>query len=339
MENSVEKAGATSIAEEFIDRVRKENRTEQIKQYMPFVIFSCIIIVACFAVPSFFSLNNFRTLLSQIAVPLICATGMTFILLIGGMDLSMEGVIGFCGVVLSYLVANSKTSLNLGLLGVLITIAAGSTVGLITGLIHTKLRLPSFIVTYAVGIIFTGFSIMIYRGAPAAVSSNLVLSLTKNFLGLPILTWLALAIFTVAAVVLKYTTFGRSIYAIGDNEMAIRAAGINVDRAKLIAFVICATCASFAGIIGVSRLKYGDISVGRNRIFSAITACVVGGTSLSGGKGGMLQCLMGVMIVTVLGNILILLGVDTDYQDAIEGVIVIVSVIISTVRNNKTMVK
>lgn len=339
MKNSLSCPNAPDITSEFTAKVKRDNKIEQIKQYMPAVLFAVLILTACFIVPGFFSAGNLVTLLSQILIPLVCAIGMSYILIMGCMDLSLEGVIGFSGVILSYLVANNKTNIDLGFWGVMITIAAAMLIGMITGLIHTKLHLPSFIVTYAMGIILKGFAIMIYRGAPAAITSELILKLPVNFLGLPVITWLSVIVFLLSSVILKYTSFGRAVFAIGDNENVIRSAGVNVDRVKIMGFVICAFCGAAAGIIGLSRLKYGDISIGQNRVFTAITACVVGGISLDGGKGGMLQCLMGVLFITVLNNILVLAGIDMEYQDAVQGVIVIISVIISTVRRRNMVVK
>ena len=137
----------------------------------------------------------------------------------------------------------------------------------------------------------------------------------------------------------KFTAYGLAVYAVGDNERVLRSTGINVDIVKIKAFAWCACCAAIAGVFGAIRLNRGEVIIGQGNLFTTITALVVGGASLSGGKGGMLESLIGVCIVTVIQNCMILLGVNPYIQEAVKGVIIIIAVSLSVARGKKDFIK
>ena len=155
----------------------------------------------------------------------------------------------------------------------------------------------------------------------------------------PLITWIAIAFFLICAFILNYTAFGRAVYAIGDNEAAAAASGINVQRVIIEVFVLSGFAASLAGLVALIRLKLGQVSLGENQMFPCITALVVGGTSLSGGKGGMLQTMVGILIYMELLNFLTIIGVSADYKNAIQGVIIIIAVALTTTRGRKVIAK
>ncbi len=160
-----------------------------------------------------------------------------------------------------------------------------------------------------------------------------------RLLGVPYLTYMGIGIFIIGLLIQKYTAFARAVYALGDNEAVVRATGINVDMVKIKAFAWCACCASIAGVFGAIRLNRGEVVIGKGYLFTTITALVVGGASLSGGKGGVWESLIGVCIVTVIQNCMILLGVNPYVQEAVKGIIIIVAVSLAVTRGKKDFVK
>ena len=326
----------SQIAKEFAEEMEKKNRKEKITNWI--LVF--LLIVLSVVADGFLTLYNFRSILSQLSILLVMSMGLTFVILIGGTDLSGEGLGGFVGAVVSLMVLNTKTGLDLGALAILIAVAAGVAVGILSGLIHVKGKLPSFMVTYAVSSVMAGFAVLSYKGTPAMIQDPFFTALSQGSLfGIPYLTLIAFVIFLTSYFLLEHTRFGSYVYAIGDNEGVARNTGINIERIKIKIFAWSGFCIGVAGVMGAIRVGRGDVSIGTGTVFPAITAVVVGGTSLSGGKGGVLNSLVGAFIVTVINNGLILLGVSTYVQSAVQGLIIIAAVALSVSKNNKEIVK
>ena len=329
-----------TVAAEFSERIAAERARDRVIELGPLLVMVTLIVVMSIFVRGFFTWNNLTGLLQQIATPLVLAMGLTFVLLIGSIDLSLEGVMGFAGSIVALLVLNTKNSLDLGTLGVLIAITAGTVFGIISGVLHTRLRIPSFMVTFGMGSAIMGFGILSYRGIPASVKDPMFATLAQgSLLGMPLLMWCALVVFFIALVIERYTAFGRHLYAIGENESMVRATGINVDRTKVMVFAWSAFCASVAGVFGAIKLNIGQVIIANGFLFSTITAVVVGGTSLVGGSGGVVQSLVGVIIVTIIQDSMILLGVNAYVQPAVQGLIVIAAVSLTVARGRKLVFK
>ncbi len=329
-----------TVADEFVAKVDAEARNSLIRLYAPMILFVVITIGFSLYDSHFFSTKNIVNMLGQMAVPLILATGLTFVLLIGSIDLSVEGVMGFVGSAISLLVINSRNSNNWGVWGVVIPIVIGILYGGITGILHVKLRIASFIITYATGIIISGIAVLLYKGQPATVKAQWMIDASATyFLGIPLITWIAIAFFLLGCAILNFTAFGRAVYAIGDNEAAARASGINVNRVTVLVFMLCGSAASLAGLVALVRLKLGQVSLGVDQMFPCITALVIGGTSLAGGKGGMLQTIVGILVYMELLNFLTIIGVSADYKKAIQGIIIIIVVALTLTRSRKTIAK
>lgn len=329
-----------TVAEQFTAKGRLEARSNQIRRYAPMILLVCM--TAAFSVYDnhFFSVKNLVNLLGQMAVPLVLATGLTFVVLIGSIDLSVEGVMGFTGSLISLLVLNTRNTNSWGILGVLLPLLLGALYGGLTGLLHVKLRIASFIITYATGTIISGITVLLYNSQPATIKEQWMIDFSGTyFLGIPLLFWVALAYFLLCSILLNYTAFGRAVYAIGDNEAAARACGIRVDRVKIKVFLLCGFSAGLAGLIALVRLKLGQVSLGIDQMFPVITALVVGGTSLAGGRGGMLQTIVGVLIYMELSNFLTIIGVNADYKRAIQGIIIVIAVALTLSKNRKTISK
>jgi ribose transport system permease protein len=289
-------------------------------------------------VPGFMSVKNLVNVLYQITLPLVLATGLTFVLLIGSIDLSLEGVMAISGSVYSLLVINSLNGNNFGLLAIPVIVATGTVIGIVTGILHVKFRIPSFMVTFAVGTIVRGIGLLSYKTTPATIKDEAIIAFSRgSFLGIPLITYVALAVFLTGCIILNYTAFGRAVYAIGDNEYSARAAGINIDRIKIMVFMLCSGAVSVAGILGVIQLKIGSVGIGDGMLFPTIAAVTVGG--IAAGTGGMLQTLIGVLIYTELEIYLTLLGVNTFYKQAIQGIIILIAVALSATRDRKRLIK
>ena len=327
-----------TIAKQFTQKVAQDARHNKIRDAAPAIVLVIMALWCCIFVKGFMSWKNFSNLLFQMTIPLVLATGLTFVLLVGGIDLSLEGVMGFAASAAALGLKNSLNSNDFGIWAILVVIAAGTAFGALVGLIHVKLRIPSFMVTYAMGTVINGAGLLLYKGTPATIKDETLIALSRGtVLDVPYLTLIALAVFLIGCLILNYTAFGRAVYAIGDNPNVARAAGINVERTKIKIFALCSCTASIAGVLGLIRLKTGQVGVGQNNLFPTITAVTVGG--LSAGRGGMLQTLIGVLFYTELANYLTLMGVDAFYKQAIQGVIILVAVLLSANRGRKTIVK
>ena len=247
---------------------------------------------------------------------------------------------GFAGSLVAFLVVNNSNSNNFGIFGVLIAILIGLAVGTVVGFLHTKGRIASFIVSYAVGCIMTGAAVLIYRGTPIQVKDPMFIAISQGRLfGIPYITLISFAVFIIGAIIMNYTAFGRAVFAIGDNEAAAASTGINITRTKIKVYALCGCTAAIAGVLQCMRLKLGQSNLGLNQMFPVVTAIVLGGGSVSGGKGGSLQTFVGVLIYTELANWLTLMGVDTNLKKVIQGIIIIIAVTLTVEHNRKTVVK
>lgn len=330
----------SQISEEFRLEMQKENKRAKIVTWTPVAILVFLIVVLSFATKGFFSISNMQSILSQLSIPLVMSMGLTFVILLGGIDISGEGLGGFAGSIVTLLVLNTKNANNLGLAGMIIAILCGLVIGIFSGVIHVKGKMPSFMVTYAVSSVMTGFAVLSYKGEPAMVKYELFTKISQGkFLGIPYLTLIALAVFLIAFILQEFTRFGSYVFAIGDNESVAKSTGINVDRIKIKVFAWMGLCIGIAGVLGAIRVGRGEVIIGKDTVFPAITAVVVGGTDLTGGKGGVVNSLIGALIVTVINNGLILLGVSTYIQSAVQGIIIICAVALSVSRGKKVIVK
>lgn len=336
----LEYMGSATVAQQFTYKVKLDAKNENIRRRAPLILLAVMTVVCAVSQQSFFTWGNIVNIMYQMSIPLVISVGLTYVLLLGSIDLSIEGVMGFGGSLAAFFVLNNTNSNNYGIFGIILVIVLCTLVGAVTGILHVKARIASFIVTYAMGCVMTGFSVLVYNSNPIQVKDPMFQIISQGkFLQIPYLTLISFLIFAVGVVILKYTAFGRAVYAIGDNEGATRAAGINVDLVKIKVFSLCACTACLAGILQCVRLKLGQSSLGTDQMFPVVTAIVVGGGSLYGGKGGAFQSFLGVLIYTELANWLTLMGVDPYFKDVILGLIIIVAVTLTIERNRQTISK
>lgn len=312
-------------------RRRATASRERVLVWTPVVALIALVVLFAAWSPQFLSVANVESMLDAASITLVLATGMTFVILMGSIDLSVEGVVAASSTGVALLVANDRTSLHLGVLGVAIVVAAGTLFGAANGLVTTKLRVPSFMTTLATWSIGLGIADILF-GSRTVVIQDLTLRdlVLTRWGGLTVETYLGFAVVAIGLLLERYTRFGRYAYAIGGDEGLARTAGIRVDRYKIYVFSFAAALSALVGVMTAARLGAGDNAAGAGDLFTTITAVVVGGTLLSGGRGGVLQSLVGTFIVTVLGNGMILVGIDPLLQQGVQGVLIVLAVAATT---------
>ncbi len=284
--------------------------------------------------------GNLVRVASAASIPLVLALGATFVILLGSIDLSVEGVMAVGSVALSLLVRNDSTVADWGLLALVPVLLAGAAIGALNGALHVGFRIPSFIVTLGTWFAGVGLATILLGGGTVRVTDPAVrgLALTR-WLGFPLMVWIALLALGIAWVIQNYTRTGRYIYAIGGGEDLAALSGVPVARVKIATFALAGTFYALGGVLAAAQLGQGNAVIGEGRLFTTITAVVVGGSALSGGEGGVLNTFVGVLVVAVLANGLVLLGVSPYWQQTVQGVLIVAAVALSVERKRARIVK
>lgn len=297
---------------------------------------SLILLLIVFSVlsPNFFKVDNLVGILLATAVNGVLAVGITFVLITGGIDLSIGTVLTFSAVTAGILITNMKFPIIVGVLGALI---AGALCGFINGILIAKAKLPAFIATLGMMMVTKGLALILSKTKP--IYFNDTPAFTKiamgTFLGIPTAVIIFLGFAAIASIVLSKTILGRYDFALGSNEEAARLSGINVDRWKIAIYMVCSTFAALAGILMASRLNSAQPALGAGYEMDAIAAAVIGGTSLSGGEGSILGTVIGAFIISTLTNGLRILSVPQEWQTVVTGCIVILAVYMDMARRRK----
>ena len=315
--------------------------SKQWRRWAPVAVLVGLCIIIGLFNPNFFGGANFVRMLNTAAIPLVICMGVTFVILMGSIDLSAEGVIAICAVAASMLVANDFTGIAIGLFSVPAAILIGSLVGLLNGLIHVKFRIPSFMTTLGMGFAGIGVATAILGGVMVRISDSSFrdyLSLGRVF-DIPAAVYIAGVAVIVAYVIQERTRIGRWVYAIGTDEATARNAGIPVDRTRIIVFGIAGAFYGLAGALSAAQIGRGHALISQDRLFTAITAIVVGGTALSGGVGSVLNSVIGVFIVIVLTNGMVLMGIEPYVQKGVQGLLIIAAVALALDRSRLDVVK
>lgn len=288
-----------------------------------------LFVIFAFLNPRFASIQNLQNVLFQISVPLIIVVGTTMVIQMGSIDLSVQGIMGASGMTWILLSANTRLDSDIGIWAWPAALGVGLGIGLVTGVMYAKLRVPSFVVSLGTWYVGLGIAILLYGNdlLPTLTDKGLARWPTQLTLGLPNSFWLAAAIVLGGVLIANFTRFGRGVLAIGNNETIASNSGIPVSRYKITAFVIAGVLSGLAGILATMQLGSGSPDIGLGQLFTVIPAAVIGGTALSGGEGGVLRSSLGVVLLIVLNNGLVLAGVDPDYQSAVFGSILIVMIV------------
>ena len=293
-------------------------------------VIALIILMAVITIinSNFLTANNLLNLLLQVTSNALIAFGMTFVILTGGIDLSVGSILAL------------SSALTAGLLGsgmpvtlaILISLILGCILGMMNGLLISYGKLAPFIVTLATLTIFRGATLVYTNGNP--ITKGLSDTFLFQFLGqgyivgIPFPVIIMFIVFIVLYVLLHKTAFGKSVYAIGGNEKAAYISGVKLNKVKIIIYSISGIMASISGLIITSRLSSAQPTAGASYEMDAIAAVVLGGTSLSGGKGRILGTLIGALIIGVLNNGLNIIGVSAFWQQVVKGVVILIAVLI-----------
>ena len=299
-------------------------------RYGIYIAFILVCVIISILNPIFLSVNNILNVLRQVSLIGITAIGVTFVILAADIDLSIGSVAALAGVLAAGLYANTKLNLAVALA---LALFASAAIGLIMGVIITKGRVHSFVVTLGMLSIARGLALVYAKGAPISGLND-----AFRFIGaghiwhipLPLIFFIVIAL--IAYLILTRTPYGIRIYAIGGNKEATRLSGINVDLVRIVSFGICSLLAGFAGIILAARVNSGEPVAADGWELLAIAAAIIGGTSLFGGKGGIGATIIGALFLGVIRNGLNLLGVSSFYQQVFIGALIIIAVIIDSVR-------
>lgn len=291
-------------------------------EYGVFWALVLIVVAAPFFYGAVFDGQNIKNILSQNAPVGIVAVGMTFVMIGGGFDLSVTGILALGAVIYA------KWYDDLGLWGAgAIVIAVSLACGIVNGVIVTKIRVNPFVATLGSGSIFGGFAYIYTSSAPQTPNAFDFQTLGINsWFSLPIAIWIMGVIFVVGAVLLARTTYGRSVYSIGGNNEAARLAGLRVDVLRGSTYVLSALCAGIGGMILASRLGVGQADLGGTTALDAIAIVVIGGTSLLGGEGAVWRTGVGLLTIGILTNVLDSRAIDTNWQSVVKGSIIIAAV-------------
>jgi ribose/xylose/arabinose/galactoside ABC-type transport system permease subunit len=283
---------------------------------------------------------NLQVILSLAAIPAIIAIGLHPVVVLGAIDLSVEGVVALCVVFVGLLAHNKFNSNDVGLWIVPVIVGFGGLAGVINGLLNTKLRIPSFIGTLGMSWVLWGLAVFVSKGQTVPLLSNSLRGFVNGtLLGLPDLALVAFALAVLIQFVEDRTRFGRYLYAIGGDEVLAAQAGVNVERTKIIVFALAGLFYGLSALFLAVELDSAQAITGNNLLFPAVTAVAVGGVALTGGIGGAKNAALGALIVSALDDGLILLNVNPYAQAAVTGFVLVTAVALTVDRRKLGFIK
>ncbi|RWO97053.1 MAG: ABC transporter permease [Mesorhizobium sp.] len=307
-----------------------------------FIALIAVLIFFSIAAPNFLSAANLILMSKHVALNAFLAMGMTFVIITGGIDLSVGSIVGLCGMVAGYLVLNG-IDLQVGYTIyfnvfeiALITLAVGILIGAVNGLLITRLNVAPFIATLGVLYVARGLALLSSDGRtfpnlvgkPDLGTTGFDFLGAGRLLGLPVSIWILVVVALGAAYLAKYTPLGRHIFAVGGNERAARISGVRVNMVKMFVYMFSGFCAAIVGLIISSELMASHPATGESFELNAIAAAVLGGTSMSGGRGTIGGTIVGAFVIGILSDGLVMMGVSSFWQMVIKGLVIIVAVVV-----------
>ncbi|MCD2183773.1 ABC transporter permease [Rhizobium sp. TRM96647] len=304
-------------------------------------LFAVIAFFSVFA-PNFLSTANLILMSKHVALNAFLAMGMTFVIITGGIDLSVGSIVGLCGMVAGGLILYG-IDLQIGYTMYFnifevaaITLLVGIAIGAVNGLLITKLNVAPFIATLGTLYVARGLALLSsggqtfpnLQGNPDLGTTGFAFLGSGRILGLPVSVWILVIVALAAAYIAKYTPIGRQIFAVGGNERAARMSGIKVDRVKMFVYMFSGFCAAIVGIVISSELMAAHPATGNSFELNAIAAAVLGGTSMSGGRGTIGGTIIGAFVIGILSDGLVMMGVSSFWQMVIKGIVIIVAVVV-----------
>lgn len=317
-----------------------KKRRIELFNILPVALLAILIVTGSQLSASFFTAGNFSNILQYAVESALIGIGMTFVLLTGGIDLSIGSVLAFASVV-SASMAIARLPV---ILIVLVTLLIGLICGSINGLLITRLRIQPFMATLAMMMIMRACTYLYTGGGPLTGSVEKVFKLIikGSFLDVKYGVWYLVIAFIVAAILLARTRFGRHVYAVGGGEETAKLFGVRVNNVKMSVYIISAVLAAISGMLIAARIGIGEPRSGLNYEMTAITICVIGGVNMAGGKGNILGTFVGTMVVCMIKNIMNLMNITTEAQPIITGAIILVSALIVSrdlLKDRKQLVK
>ena len=284
---------------------------------------------------SFATSTNIFNVLRQISVNVFLACGMTMVILIGGIDLSVGSVIAISGCLCAGLITNNGIPSGLA---IILAIIIGTLVGAVNGLIIANTKIPPFIVTLAMMNIGRGFARIYTNATTILVNDELFIWIGsgKIFGEIPVQLLFMVVVVIITGLILNKTKFGRNIYAVGDNQQAAVYSGINSKKVIFLVFTLSGLLAACAGILSAARTFSGQFNVGDGAEMDAISAVVLGGTSMTGGVGRISGTLIGCLVIGILNNGMNLMGIDSSWQYVVKGIVVLLAVYIDYIKKEKS---
>lgn len=284
---------------------------------------------------NFLTVSNLLNVAKQVSILGIASVGMTYVILLGGIDLATGSIISFVNIVAAYFMVN----MGLGVIPtVLLSLVISTFIGFLNGFIIAEIRMPALIVTFASQTIFAGLAYIICNGMPISRFPEGFLKIGQGYLGpIPIPVIIMIACFGIGAFILVKTYFGRYFYALGGNEEAAELSGIPVKKIKYLVYSLSGLFAGIAGLVMLARANTGQPTAGVGYEFDVITCVVLGGVSVSGGSGKILNVVAGVLIIGVLGNGMVLMDISSYMQMVIKGIILLLAVGSDCIQQNNLL--
>lgn len=292
-----------------------------------FLILMCIVLTV--ASDKFLTVTNLMTIIKQISIQSIVAIGMTMIIISGNIDLSVGSLVALCSV-------SGAMIMNKGLpmiAAVIASVIIGALVGFITGGVTAKLKLHSFLVTLSLMTALRGLAQTMTNGRPVAGLPSAFGKIASASIGpVPLLVIYMIVLYAIFMYVMKYTAFGRSIYAVGSNQESARLSGTNIEMVKTMVFVISGALCGIAGVLLTAKVRSGDPTCANAWEMDTIAGAIIGGTDMNGGEGKLGGTIIGLLFVGILANGMVLLGVSAYMQSVIKGLVIFMAVIINSIQ-------
>ena len=300
-----------------------------VMKYIMYIFLVLMCIVLAIASDKFLLPTNLMTIVKQISIQSIVAIGMTMIIITGNIDLSVGSVVAFCSVVGAMLMSKGVPMV----LAIIVAILAVAVIGFITGGVTAKLKLHSFLVTLALMQAVRGLAQTMTNGRPVSGLPDAFGKIASASIGpVPLLVIYMIVLYVIFIYVMKYTAFGRSIYAVGGNQESARLSGINVEKVKTMVFLLSGMLCGVAGVLLASKVRSGDPTCAEAWEMDTIAGAIIGGTNMMGGEGKLGGTIIGLLFVGILANGMVLLGVSAYMQDVIKGLVIFLAVIINSIQ-------
>lgn len=309
--------------------IKKISAKEFIVKYIMYIVLVLMCIVLAIANDKFLTGANLMTIVKQISIQSIVAIGMTMIIITGNIDLSVGSIVAFSSVCAAMMMKSGMPMV----LAMIITIVIAGVLGLISGGVTAKLKLHSFLVTLALMQTFRGLAQTMTGGYPVAGFGEAFGKIASGSIGpVPYLVIYMIIFYAVFIYIMKYTAFGRSIYAIGGNQESARLSGINVEKVKTLVFVISSMLCGVAGILLTSKVRSGDPTCANGWEMDTIAGAIIGGTNMMGGEGKLGGTIIGLLFVGILSNGMVLLGINAYMQSVVKGLVIFLAVILNSIQ-------